>query len=137
MFHDVNTKIPVDDSGNHDKAADPDSVYMDAMGFGMGCCCLQLTFQACCITEARTLYDQLAPLCPIMVSSNYIILLPKWWSWAGHLVRCSDVRLAKAVYELRQRTGKRRLIQYLGRFAIIPIIVVNLVSFLPTLQYGS
>lgn len=42
---------------------------MDAMGFGMGCCCLQLTFQACNIEEARTLYDQLTPLCPIMVSN--------------------------------------------------------------------
>lgn len=41
---------------------------MDAMGFGMGCCCLQVTFQACNINEARTLYDQLAPLCPIMLA---------------------------------------------------------------------
>ncbi|KAK3929047.1 Glutamate--cysteine ligase catalytic subunit [Frankliniella fusca] len=49
-------------------AALPDHVYMDAMGFGMGCCCLQLTFQACNIDEARTLYDQLTPLCPIMLA---------------------------------------------------------------------
>ncbi|KAI0211358.1 hypothetical protein LSAT2_003826 [Lamellibrachia satsuma] len=27
---------------------------MDAMGFGMGCCCLQVTFQACNITEGET-----------------------------------------------------------------------------------
>lgn len=69
VFRDVNTKIPVDDS--HKLApgiALPDCVYMDTMGLGMGCCCLQLTFQACGITEARILYDQLAPLCPIMVS---------------------------------------------------------------------
>lgn len=69
IFRDVNTKIPVDDSVKMEpEAAKPDCVYMDAMGFGMGCCCLQLTFQACCITEARTLYDQLAPLCPIMLA---------------------------------------------------------------------
>lgn len=67
VFRDKNTKIPVDDSYKHSKAALPDHVYMDAMGFGMGCCCLQLTFQACNIKEARTLYDQLTPLCPIMV----------------------------------------------------------------------
>lgn len=69
IFRDVNTKIPVDDS--HKLApgiALPDCVYMDTMGFGMGCCCLQLTFQACGISEARTLYDQLAPLCPIMLA---------------------------------------------------------------------
>ena len=41
---------------------------MDAMGFGMGLSCLQITFQACCLQEAETLYDQLAPLCPIMLA---------------------------------------------------------------------
>lgn len=67
VYKDVNTQIPVDNSHILSNAALPDHVYMDAMGFGMGCCCLQLTFQACNITEARTLYDQLTPLCPIMV----------------------------------------------------------------------
>lgn len=70
VFRDDSTEIPIDDSCEKSNAALPDHVYMDAMGFGMGCCCLQLTFQACNITEARTLYDQLAPLCPIMVSNN-------------------------------------------------------------------
>ena len=41
---------------------------MDAMGFGMGMSCLQLTFQACNLKEAVCLYDQLAPLCPIMLA---------------------------------------------------------------------
>ncbi|KAH7644615.1 glutamate-cysteine ligase-like protein [Dermatophagoides farinae] len=45
-----------------------DHIYMDAMGFGMGCCCLQVTFQASNIDEACCLYDQLAPLCPIMMA---------------------------------------------------------------------
>lgn len=44
-----------------------DMIYLDAMGFGMGCCCLQVTFQASSIAEARKLYDNLTPLCPIMV----------------------------------------------------------------------
>lgn len=64
IFKDKNTVIPVEGS-LPDK---PDHVHMDAMGFGMGCCCLQLTFQACNITEARTLYDQLTPMCPIMLA---------------------------------------------------------------------
>ncbi|XP_050673490.1 glutamate--cysteine ligase catalytic subunit [Leptidea sinapis] len=69
IYRDTNTKIPVDNYHELEKGvARPDCVYMDAMGFGMGCCCLQLTFQACCIIEARTLYDQLAPLCPIMLA---------------------------------------------------------------------
>jgi len=49
-------------------AALPDHIYMDAMGFGMGCCCLQLTLQACNIKDARRLYDALVPLGPIMVN---------------------------------------------------------------------
>ncbi len=32
--------------GKEADAALPGHVYMDAMGFGMGLCCLQLTFQA-------------------------------------------------------------------------------------------
>lgn len=46
----------------------PDHIYMDAMGFGMGCSCLQMTFQACNIREARHLYDQLAPITPIILA---------------------------------------------------------------------
>ena len=53
---------------NSRNAAKPGHVYMDAMGFGMGLSCLQITFQACCLQEAETLYDQLAPLCPIMLA---------------------------------------------------------------------
>lgn len=68
IYRDERTPIPIDDSHKKDKAARPDHIYMDAMGFGMGCCCLQLTFQACNINEARTLYDQLTPLAPIMLA---------------------------------------------------------------------
>ena len=46
----------------------PGHIYMDSMGFGMGLSCLQLTFQACCVGEAEMLYDQLTPLCPIMLA---------------------------------------------------------------------
>jgi len=56
------------DDGSSAVAAQPDHVYMDAMGFGMGLCCLQVTFQAESVGEAREVYDQLAPLCPIMLA---------------------------------------------------------------------
>ena len=78
VFKDAKTPSPfkedfrkLGDDGERGKSALDDHVYLDAMGFGMGCCCLQLTFQACNIKEARTLYDQLATLCPIMVCSFY------------------------------------------------------------------
>lgn len=44
-----------------------DMIHLDAMGLGMGCCCLQITFQTKELADARRLYDQLAILCPIMV----------------------------------------------------------------------
>jgi len=76
VFKDVNTPSPfVEEFPTFDacegaelaSASLPDHIYMDAMAFGMGCCCLQMTFQACNIGEARHLYDQLSPMCPIMV----------------------------------------------------------------------
>ncbi|KAL9635720.1 MAG: hypothetical protein Q9164_003286 [Protoblastenia rupestris] len=60
-------KWPEDDDVRNGAAKD-DHIYMDAMAFGMGSCCLQITFQAKNITEGRTLYDQLSPLGPIMLA---------------------------------------------------------------------
>uniref|UniRef100_A0A060T4F1 Glutamate--cysteine ligase n=1 Tax=Blastobotrys adeninivorans TaxID=409370 RepID=A0A060T4F1_BLAAD len=57
-----------EDANARDGAAKQDHIYMDSMGFGMGCCCLQITFQATDISEARNLYDQLAPLTPIFLA---------------------------------------------------------------------
>jgi len=75
IFRDENTPQPfredfslIGDDGSSQAAAKDDHVYLDAMGFGMGLCCLQLTFQAHSMCEARELYDQLAPLCPIMLA---------------------------------------------------------------------
>ncbi|KAF4451179.1 glutamate-cysteine ligase [Fusarium austroafricanum] len=81
IFHDKNTprpwKDPTIDFNKHDwpedddvrnGAAPDDFIHMDAMAFGMGSCCLQITFQAKNITEGRILYDQLSPLGPIMLA---------------------------------------------------------------------
>lgn len=74
VFKDKNTPKPftedfasLGDDGEAQAGAKLDHVYMDSMAFGMGMSCLQVTFQACNIDEARSLYDQLSPLCPIMV----------------------------------------------------------------------
>ncbi|KAI5462646.1 glutamate-cysteine ligase-domain-containing protein [Mariannaea sp. PMI_226] len=81
VFHDKNTPNPwKDPTVNHNmhqwpedadvrNGAAPDNfIHMDAMAFGMGSCCLQITFQAKNITEGRQLYDQLSPLGPIMLA---------------------------------------------------------------------
>lgn len=44
------------------------NIHMDSMAFGMGMCCLQVTFQARNIDESRYMYDQLAVLAPIMLA---------------------------------------------------------------------
>lgn len=44
------------------------AIHMDAMAFGMGCCCLQITFQAQDVDESRFMYDQLAVVAPIMMA---------------------------------------------------------------------
>lgn len=58
---------PEDDDVRNGAAKD-NCVYMDAMAFGMGSCCLQITFQAKNINEGRRLYDQLSPLGPILLA---------------------------------------------------------------------
>ncbi|KAJ5965748.1 hypothetical protein N7481_012462 [Penicillium waksmanii] len=81
VFKDINTPSPFKDpTVNYDLhqwpedadvrngAAKDDHVYMDAMAFGMGSCCLQITFQAKNIPEGRKLYDQLSPLGPILLA---------------------------------------------------------------------
>ena len=54
-------------------AFEPNQVYMDCMAFGMGCCCLQITFQAADMSQARFIYDQFAILSPIMVISSFCL----------------------------------------------------------------
>jgi len=76
IFKDENTVDPVKAEeailkgpGQEEVSMDvpkPWHIYMDAMGFGHGLSCLQITFQACNVGEAKTLYDQLTPMCPIM-----------------------------------------------------------------------
>mmetsp|Transcript_44683 Transcript_44683/g.49862 ORF Transcript_44683/g.49862 Transcript_44683/m.49862 type:complete len:959 (+) Transcript_44683:104-2980(+) len=60
------------ESGSNDKDSNNDTlraaVHMDAMAFGMGCCCLQITFQAKDIDESRFIFDQLAVMAPIMMA---------------------------------------------------------------------
>jgi len=71
IFKDINTPSPFQNKVKTDeskKAAKDDHIYMDAMGFGMGNSCLQVTFQASSLNEALHLYDQLIPLTPIMLA---------------------------------------------------------------------
>ncbi|KAL8935356.1 MAG: hypothetical protein Q9216_005471 [Gyalolechia sp. 2 TL-2023] len=81
IYKDENTPLPFkdptvdydlhnwpEDDDVRNGAAKEDHIYMDAMAFGMGSCCLQITFQAKNIVEGRKLYDQLSPLGPILLA---------------------------------------------------------------------
>ena len=72
-FKDVRTRMPRRPKGclppqTVAEADEMEEVYMDAMAFGMGCCCLQVTFQARDVSESRHLYDHLAVLGPMMLA---------------------------------------------------------------------
>jgi glutamate--cysteine ligase catalytic subunit len=59
---DVSTKEP------SNKSPDDEKIHMDAMAFGMGCCCLQVTMQANDDRESRFVHDQLAVLAPLFLA---------------------------------------------------------------------
>mmetsp|Transcript_26393 Transcript_26393/g.47400 ORF Transcript_26393/g.47400 Transcript_26393/m.47400 type:complete len:592 (+) Transcript_26393:32-1807(+) len=59
IFKDVNTL---------DNEPVPGMICMDANGFGMGMCSLQVTFNTPCLTLSRFLHDQLTPLTPILLA---------------------------------------------------------------------
>lgn len=54
-------------------------VYLDAMGFGMGSSCLQMTYQAPNIEKARFLYDSLVNFTPIMLALSAAAPAFKGW----------------------------------------------------------
>ncbi|EZF31697.1 glutamate-cysteine ligase [Trichophyton interdigitale MR816] len=109
VFRDTNTPWPFKDpTVNYDLhnwpedddvrngAAKEGNVYMDAMAFGMGSCCLQITFQCKNITEGRKLYDQLSPLGPIMLAltgatpiyKGFLVDTDVRWNQIGNAVDC-------------------------------------------------
>ncbi|BGP49230.1 glutamate--cysteine ligase [Rhodotorula kratochvilovae] len=68
-----------EDKNAREGAALDDHIYMDAMGFGMGCCCLQITFQACSVGEARRMYDAFVPVGPIMLALSAAAPIFRGW----------------------------------------------------------
>ena len=75
VFKDENTKSPFredfytmgDTQGVSERLCKPDHIYMDCMGFGMGCSCLQMTFQVkpFAIYGAFTVTDNDFSLCSV------------------------------------------------------------------------
>ncbi|KAI0930145.1 hypothetical protein AcV5_006934 [Taiwanofungus camphoratus] len=98
-----------------------DHIYMDAMGFGMGCSCLQITFQSCNVPEARRLYDALVPIAPLMLALTAASPL-----WRGYIADV-DCRWDVIAASVDDRTEEERGLKPLqeNRFRI------------PKSRYGS
>ncbi|KAI9891487.1 MAG: Zn finger-containing GTPase- Activating Protein for ARF [Vezdaea aestivalis] len=97
---DYNLRKYPEDADVRNGAVKENHIYMDAMGFGMGSCCLQITFQAKNIDEGRLLYDQLSPLGPIMLALTAATPIYK-----GFLAD-TDVRWNQISASVDDRTGE-------------------------------
>lgn len=64
MFQDKKTNMTV----ATDDEPFPGEIYMDSMHFGMGQCCLQITYECSTINHARYLHDMLLPFTGIMAA---------------------------------------------------------------------
>jgi glutamate--cysteine ligase catalytic subunit len=110
VFIDKNTPRPFiedlsiycDDGSAGPSTVIEDHIFIDAMGFAAGCCCLQVTFQAQSIDEARFLYDQLTPLTPIMLALSAASPI-----WRGYLTEI-DCRWFVMSAMLDDRTAEER-----------------------------
>ncbi|KII91484.1 hypothetical protein PLICRDRAFT_509474 [Plicaturopsis crispa FD-325 SS-3] len=91
-----------DDSEARNGAAFIDHIYLDSLQFGMGCCCLQVTFQANNLSEARRLYDGLIPLTGVIMSLT--AASPAWRGWLADV----DARWSAVAACLDDRTEEER-----------------------------
>jgi len=65
----VDIRVPLFKEETSAEASSPsEEICMDCMAFGMGCCCLQVTFQAADVDESRYLYDQLGAVAPVLLA---------------------------------------------------------------------
>lgn len=77
-------------------------VYADSMAFGMGACCLQVTMQAASLDESLRLYDQLAPLAPLMLALTAATPFMRGW------LCDDDVRWGQIAQSVDDRTLPER-----------------------------
>lgn len=100
----VKIQVPI----YHDeKTTKTTPIEMDAMAFGMGCSCLQVTFQARNLKEARNLTDQLGILTPLFMALTagtpfFKGFVSDWDARWNVIAQCVDDRTAneKGIFEL-------------------------------------
>lgn len=146
MYQDINTP-KIDDTVYHRawfipedleslKASKPGYIYMDSMGFGMGCSCLQLTFQTPNITKSRYLYDVLTTFAPIMLSITAASPVFKGW------IANQDVRWNVIAGSVDDRTPFERdvnplLSKYNNGFGGVSEDNYNFIQKVPKSRYSA
>ena len=103
----VDIRVPADDD------VDSTAIHMDAMVFGMGNCCLQVTFQAESMEQAMSLFDCLVPFTPLMmaVSAASPVFRGQMSGW--------DCRWNVVAMSVDDRTEEERKVLGKGRFSSI------------------
>ncbi|RVD93013.1 gamma-glutamylcysteine synthetase [Tubulinosema ratisbonensis] len=89
-------KIMTDKNVDRTKEKEPNSILIDSMGQGMGCCCLQVTMQAKNFEEAKCFYDICAVISPLMLritratpfSNGYLVNTETRWDFLYMSVDC-------------------------------------------------
>jgi glutamate--cysteine ligase catalytic subunit len=110
VYVDVSTARPFRDSYDQYVCSDPstaeygaakaDHIYLE--GIGASCSCLQMTFQAKNLEEARRLYDQLTPVTPVMLALSASSPI-----WRGYLSEI-DCRWRVISESLDDRTAEEK-----------------------------
>ncbi|CCH42120.1 Glutamate-cysteine ligase [Wickerhamomyces ciferrii] len=109
-------------------------IYMDSMGFGMGCSCLQVTVQAPNVNKARYLYDSWANLAPIFLALSSATPILK-----GHLAD-QDVRWNVISKSVDDRTAYERDVEPLrpgNEFGGVKLEDQGKVQKIPKSRYDS
>ena len=87
------------------------SIEMDAMGFGMGCCCLQTTTEFPTLSDALRIYDQLLAFSPIALALSAASPIFKG------LLAASDCRWKVIGMAVDDRTDAEKSILSKSRFS--------------------
>ncbi|CAF1231429.1 unnamed protein product [Rotaria sordida] len=132
IFKDSRTPSPFrDELFKDDPDIKDDHIHLDSSLAGLGCSCLQVTFQGESIKEAIHLYDQLLPLCPIMLCLSAACPI-----WRGYLsdIDCRWNILCEAIdartAEEKKQTG------FPSRYALAPLYLADKNKHLNDIDYS-
>ncbi|CAF0982945.1 unnamed protein product [Rotaria sp. Silwood1] len=132
VFKDSCTPSPFrDELFKDDPDIKDDHIHLDSSIAGWGCCCLQVTFQGESFKESIHLYDQLLPLCPIMVCLSAACPI-----WRGYLsdIDCRWNVLSEAADDRTIEEKKQKNLP--SRYALAPLYLADKNKHLNDIDYA-